>query len=285
MALRIFTNLSSLNSQRAMQINNARLGSSLERIASGIRLQRSSDDIAAMSVSDALHGDAVALRQGAKNLADGFSLINTADGAVSEQMSILIRLREITSQAATGTIGDTERATVNMEFTALRREFDRIAATAEFNSRKLLDGSLSSGSSDTTVIQLGLDSSDNNRFNLNTEINLSATTSSNLGFSTDSISTDTAALTAMSRLTSAIEELSGIRGRIGAVQERLQYARDHVNATVENLNGAISTMRDADFAEEFAGLTRNQILVQGAAAMIGQANLIPQSVLTLLQEQ
>ena len=285
MALRIFTNLSSLNSQRAMQINNARLASSLERVASGIRLQRSSDDIAAMSVSDALHGDAVAIRQGAKNLADGFSLINTADGAVSEQMSILIRLREITSQAATGTIGDTERATVNMEFSALRTEFDRIAATAEFNSRKLLDGSLSSGSSDTTVIQLGLDSSDNNRFNLNTEINLSATTSSNLGFSTDSISTDTAALTAMSSLTKAIEELSAIRGRIGAVQERLQYAKDHLNATVENLNGAISTMRDADFAEEFAGLTRNQILVQGAAAMIGQANLIPQAVLTLLQEQ
>ena len=285
MALRIFTNLSSLNSQRAMQINNARLGSSLERIASGIRLQRSSDDLAAMSVSEALRGDAVALRQGAKNLADGFSLINTADGAVSEQMSILIRLREITSQAATGTIGDTERVTINMEFTGLRREFDRIAATSEFNSRKLLDGSLSSGSSDTTVIQLGLDSSDNNRFNLNTEINLSATTSSNLGFSTDSISTNTAALTAMSSLTEAIEELSGIRGRIGAVQERLQYAKDHLNATVENLNGAISTMRDADFAEEFAGLTRNQILVQGAAAMIGQANLIPQAVLTLLQDQ
>ena len=285
MALRIFTNISSLNSQRAMQINNARLGSSLERIASGIRLQRSSDDIAAMSVSDALHGDAVALRQGAKNLADGFSLINTADGAISEQASILIRLREITSQAATGTIGDTERATVNMEFTALRAEFDRIAATAEFNSRKLLDGSLSSGSSDTTVIQLGLDSSDNNRFNLNTEINLSATTSSNLGFGTDSINTEAAALKAMSSLTAAIEELSAIRGRIGAVQERLQYAKDHLNSSVENLIGAISTMRDADFAEEFAGLTRNQIFVQGAAAMIGQANLIPQSVLTLLQEQ
>ncbi|HIN87182.1 MAG TPA: flagellin FliC [Nitrospinaceae bacterium] len=285
MALRIFTNLSSLNSQRAMQINNARLGSSLERIASGIRLQRSSDDIAAMSVSNALHGDAVALRQGAKNLADGFSLINTADGAISEQASILIRLREITSQAATGTIGDTERAAVNMEFTALRAEFDRIAATSEFNGRKLLDGSLSSGSSDTMVIQLGLDSSDNNRFNLNTEINLSATTSSNLGFGTNSIITETAALTAMSNLIEAIEKLSAIRGRIGAVQERLQYAKDHLNSTVENLTGAISTMRDADFAEEFAGLTRNQILVQGAAAMIGQANLIPQSVLTLLQEQ
>jgi len=285
MALRIFTNLSSLNSQRAMQINNARLGSSLERIASGIRLQRSSDDIAAMSVSNALHGDAVALRQGAKNLADGFSLINTADGAISEQASILIRLREITSQSATGTIGDVERVSLQLEFSALRSEFDRIANSTEFNGRKLLDGSLAASSSDTTVLQLGLDSSDNNRFDLNQKINLTAVTSSALGFSTDSIATDTGALTAMANLTTAIEKLSAIRGRVGAVQEALDYSKAALDANVENLTGAVSTMRDADFAEEFASMTKNQILVQGAASMIGQANLIPQSVLTLLQEQ
>jgi len=285
MALKIFTNLSSLNSQRAMSINNARLGSSLERIATGIRLQRSSDDIAAMSVSESLRGDVTALRQGGKNLADGLSMINTADGAVGEQASILIRLREISSQSATGTIGDTERATLNMEFTALRSEFDRIAATSEFNGRKLLDGSLASSSSDATVIQLGLDSSDNSRFSLNKEIDLTATTSSKLGFSSDNIRTDTAALTAMGNLTSAIEKLSSIRGKIGAVQERLEYSKAALDASVENMTGAISTMRDADFAEEFAGLTRNQILVQGASAMIGQANLIPQAVLTLLQSE
>jgi len=285
MALRIFTNLSSLNSQRAMSINNARLGSALERIATGIRLQRSSDDIGAMAVSESLRGDVAALRQGAKNLNDGISLIRTADGALSEQASILIRLREITTQAATGTIGDTERATVNMEFTALRKEFDRIAATSEFNGRKLLDGSLSSGSSDAMVLQLGLDSSDNNRFDLNQKINLTAITSSALGFSTDSIATDTGALTAMASLASAIDKLATIRGRVGAVQETLDYSKAAMASNVENLTGAISTMRDADFAEEFASMTKNQILVQGAAAMIGQANLIPQSVLTLLQEQ
>ena len=112
MALRIFTNLSSLNSQRAMSINSARLGSSLERIATGIRLQRSGDDIGAMSVSESLRGDITALKQGAKNLNDGISMIQTADGALNEQSSILIRLREITTQSATGTIGDTERATL-----------------------------------------------------------------------------------------------------------------------------------------------------------------------------
>ena len=285
MSLKIFTNLSSQNSQRAMSINNARLGSAIERIATGIRLQRSGDDIGAMAVSESLRGDVKALKQGAKNLNDGISLIRTVDGALSEQSSILIRLREITTQSATGTIGDTERATLQLEFSALRSEFDRIANTTEFNSRKLLDGSLAASSSDTTVLQLGLDSSDNNRFDLNQKINLTAITSSALGFSTDSIATDTGALKAMANLASAIEKLSTIRGRVGAVQETLEYSKAAMASNVENLTGAISTMRDADFAEEFASMTKNQILVQGAAAMIGQANLIPQSVLTLLQEQ
>ena len=285
MALRIFTNLSSLNSQRAMSINNARLGSSLERIATGIRLQRSGDDIGAMSVSESLRGDVTALKQGAKNLNDGISMIQTADGALNEQSSILIRLREITAQSATGTIGNVERTSLQLEFSALRSEFDRIANTTEFNSRKLLDGSLAASSSDTTVLQLGLDSSDNNRFDLNQKINLTAITSSALGFSTDSISTDTGAVTAMANLTTAIDKLAAIRARVGAAQETLDYAKGALDASVQNLTGAVSTMRDADFAEEFASMTRNQILVQGAASMIGQANLIPQSVLTLLQEQ
>ena len=166
MALKIFTNLSSQNSQRAMSINSARLGSALERIATGIRLQRSGDDIAAMSVSQSLRGDVQALRQGAKNLNDGISLIQTADGALNEQASILIRLREITSQSATGTIGDTERATVQLEFSALRAEFDRIANSTEFNGQKLLDGTLAASASDTVVLQLGVDSSEDNRFDL-----------------------------------------------------------------------------------------------------------------------
>ena len=285
MALRIFTNLSSLNSQRAMSINNARLGSSLERIATGIRLQRSGDDIGAMSVSESLRGDVTALKQGAKNLNDGISMIQTADGALNEQSSILIRLREITTQSATGTIGDTERATLQLEFSALRSELDRIANTTEFSERKLLDGSLAASSSDTTVLQLGLDSSDNNRFDLNQKINLTAVTSSALGFSTDSISTSTGAATAMDNLTTAIDKLAAIRARVGAAQETLDYAKGALDSSVGNLTSAVSTMRDADFAEEFASMTKNQILVQGAASMIGQANLIPQSVLTLLQEQ
>ncbi len=268
-----------------MSISSARLGSAIERIATGIRLQRSGDDIGAMAVSEALRGDVRALRQGAKNLNDGISLIRTADGSLNEQSGILIRLREITAQSATGTIGNVERASLQLEFSSLRSEFDRIANSTEFNGQKLLDGSLAASSSNTTVLQLGLDSSDNNRFDLNQKINLTAITSSALGFSTNSIATDTGAVTAMASLATAIDKLSTIRGRVGSALEGLEYSKGALDANVENLTGAISTMRDADFAEEFASMTKNQILVQGAASMIGQANLIPQSVLTLLQEQ
>jgi len=284
MPLRIFTNLSSLNAQRALQISSDSLGGTLQRIASGIRLHRGGDDIAAMSVSESLRGDAIALKQGSRNLNDGIALVKMIDGALNEQASILIRLREISSQSATGTIGNTERATLNLEFSALRAEFDRIAATTEFNDRKLLDGTMSASSSKTTVLQIGLDSSTNNRFNLNQELSLSAVTSSNMSFSTSSISTETSAMKAMDTLSSAIKKLVTVRGRVGAVQNRLEVAFDNLNSYVEKLNGGISTLRDADLAEEFAEMTKKQVLVQSAAAMIGQANLIPQSVLTLLQQ-
>ena len=284
MPLRIFTNLISLNAQRALQISSDSLGGSLQRIASGIRLHRGGDDIAAMSVSESLRGDAIALKQGSRNLNDGIALVNMIDGALNEQSGILIRLREISSQSATGTIGDTERATLNLEFTALRSEFDRIAATTEFNDRKLLDGTMSASSSKTTVLQIGLDSGTNNRFNLNQELSLSAVTSSNMNFSTNSISTETGAMKAMDTLSSAIKKLVTVRGRVGAVQNRLEVAFNHLNSYVEKINGGIATLRDADLAEEFAEMTKKQVLVQGAAAMIGQANLIPQSVLTLLQK-
>ena len=284
MPLRIFTNLSSLNAQRALQISSDSLGGSLQRIASGIRLHRGGDDIAAMSVSESLRGDAIALKQGSRNLNDGIALVNMIDGALNEQSGILIRLREISSQSATGTIGDTERATLNLEFTALRSEFDRIAATTEFNDRKLLDGSMSASSSKTTVLQIGVDSSTNNRFNLNQELSLDAVTSSNMNFSTSSIRTETSAMKAMDTLSSAIKKLVTVRGRVGAVQNRLEVAFNHLNSYVEKINGGIATLRDADLAEEFAEMTKKQVLVQGAAAMIGQANLIPQSVLTLLQK-
>lgn len=285
MPIRIFNNIPSLNAQRILGINNDRLATSVERIASGIRINRGADDAAGLAISEALRSDIRALRQAIRNANDGISLINVTEGALNEQSGILIRLRELSSQAATGTVGSTERQTIQLEFNALRNEIDRIAATTEFNGQKLVDGSLAATVpfANQILIQVGIDSSVNSRINLNTEVDLQAITASSLGIDTLSVTTAGAALTALDLLNNSISIVTQGRGKVGAVQNRLVRTIANLSITVENLSAAESAIRDADIAEEVAFLTRNQILVQAATAMVGQANLIPQAVLQLLQ--
>ena len=285
MAVRIFNNIPSLNAQRILGINNGRLAQSVERISSGIRINRGSDDAAGLAISEGLRSDIRALRQAVRNANDGVSLINVTEGALNEQSGILIRLRELASQAATGTVGSTERATIQLEFTALRNELDRISQTTEFNGQKLIEGSLASTATSTShiLIQVGLDSTSHSRINLNTEVNLEAITSTGLSIHELSVTSADAALTALEQVNTSIGTLTAGRGKIGAVQNRLIRTISTISIAVENLSAAESAIRDADIAEEVALLTRNQILVQAATAMVGQANLIPQSVLQLLQ--
>jgi len=284
MPVRIFNNIPSLNAQRILGINNDRLAQSVERIASGIRINRGADDAAGLAISESLRSDIRALRQGVRNANDGISLINVTEGALNEQAGILIRLRELASQAATGTVGSTERATIQLEFSALRNEIDRIAATTEFNGQKLIDGSLASSASASNqiLIQVGIDSSANSRINLNTAVDLQSITQTSLGIDVLSVTTAAAALTALDSINSAIAVVTQGRGKVGAVQNRLSRTISNLGISVENLQAAESAIRDADIAEEVAILTRNQILVESATAMVGQANLIPQSVLQLL---
>ena len=284
MPVRIFNNIPSLNAQRILGINNDRLAVSIERIASGIRINRGADDAAGLAISEALRSDIRALRQAVRNANDGISLINVTEGALNEQSGILIRLRELSSQAATGTVGSTERATIQLEFDQLRKEIDRISATTEFNGQKLVDGSLENtiASENQISIQVGIDSSANSRINLNTEVNLGAITASSLAIDILSVTTAGAALTALDAINTAVAKVTAARGAIGAVQNRLVRTIANLSITVENLQSAESAIRDADIAQEVALLTRNQILVQAATAMVGQANLIPQSVLQLL---
>ena len=284
MPVRIFNNIPSLNAQRILGINNDRLATSVERISSGIRINRGADDAAGLAISEALRSDIRALRQAVRNANDGISLINVTEGALNEQASILIRLRELSSQAATGTVGSTERQTVQLEFDALRLEIDRIANTTQFNGQGLVDGSLASGvvSTQQVLIQVGIDSGADSRINLNEQINLTAVTASALGVSTLSVTSAAGALTALDTINSAISIVTQSRGKVGAVQNRLVRTISNLSISVENLQAAESAIRDADIAEEVALLTRNQILVQASTAMVGQANLIPQSVLQLL---
>ena len=285
MAIRIFNNTASINAQRILGANNDRLAKSVERISSGIRINRAADDAAGLAISEGLRSDIRASRQAVRNANDGISVINITEGALNEQASILIRLRELASQASTGTVGSTERQTIQLEFDALRLEIDRIAATTEFNGQKLVDGSLASSvsSGDQIFIQVGIDSSADSRINLNTSINLTAVTSSSLSIDTLSVTSSEGALSALDSINTSIATVTQGRGKVGAVQNRLARTISNLSITVENLVAAESQMRDADIAHEVSLLTRNQILVQASTAMVGQANLIPQSVLQLLQ--
>ena len=285
MAVRIFNNIASSNAQRLLGANHDRLNHSVERISSGIRINKASDDAAGLAISEGLRSDIRALRQAGRNANDGVSLINITEGALNEQGSMLIRLRELASQAATGTTGSTERATIQLEFNSLRNEIDRITNTTEFNGQKLIDGSLASSIASTSqvFIQIGIDSNANSRINLNEQINLTAVTASALSIDTLSVTTSADALTALDGISKAISTVTATRGQVGAVQNRLMRSISNLSISVENLSAAESQIRDADIAEEVALLTRNQIMVQASTAMVGQANLIPQSVLQLLQ--
>ncbi len=284
MAVRIFNNIPSLTAQRILGVNNNRLALSVERISSGIRINRAADDAAGLAISEGLRSDIRALRQAVRNASDGISLLNVTEGALNEQSGILIRLRELASQAATGTVGSTERATIQLEFTALRSELDRITATTEFNGAKLINGNLASSVSATshTLIQIGIDNSANSRIDLNTQLDLTSIDSTQLAIHNLSVTASAEALTSLDKINEAIGSITESRGKVGAVQNRLTRSIANLSVSVENLTAAESSIRDADIAEEVAELTRNQILVQTATAMVGQANLIPQSVLQLL---
>jgi len=285
MPIRIFNNTASINAQNLLGQNNTRLSNSVERISSGLRINKAADDAAGLAISEGLRSDIRSLRQAVRNSNDGVSLINIAEGALNEQGSMLIRLRELASQAATGTTGSTERATIQLEFNALRNEIDRITNTTRFNDQNLIDGSLASSvsSANQIFIQVGIDNNVNSRINLNEQLDLKAITVSALSIDSLSVTSASGALDALDAINTAIGSVTATRGQVGSVQNRLVRTISNLNISVENLQAAESQIRDADIAEEVALLTRNQIMVQASTAMVGQANLIPQSVLQLLQ--
>ena len=282
MALRIFNNLASYSAQRLLSENNNKLSRIFYRIASGERIQQTSDDSAGMMTAEALKSDVRTLRQGVRNLNEGLSLLNVVDGALNEEVSIVIRMRELATQAATGTIGTTERQTTNLEFSAMRSELDRIANTTEFNGIKVLDGSLSSSASNHTTIQFGLNSNDVSSVDINRTVNVTALTALNLKLNALSISSQSGAATATEALKVTLDNMTEIRGRLGSTQNRLGRTLNNTLAAAENLTAAGSVIGDADLASDFAHLTKQQILVQSSSAMIGQANLFPQGVIQLL---
>ena len=280
----ILNNTLSNTAQKFLGINTQRVGQSIERISLGIRVNKAAEDIAGLAVSDALRSDIRVLRQGARNINDGISLINVVEGALNAQSGAVIQLKELATQGISGTIGASERQTLNLVISSLVAQIDRLAATTEFNGRTLLDGSLalSVQASEQDFIQIGIDSQDVSRINLNVELDLSASNSTQLGLNNLSVSSSADAQAALDQIETALDTLNFSRGRAGALQNRFSKTLGTIAVSIENLTAADSTIRDADIAEELAVLTRNQIIARAALTMVGQTNLSGQNLLDIL---
>ena len=285
MPLRIFNNLSSVIAQNRLDVNNRNLGEVISRIASGDRLFGTKANAAEKATSELLNSDTRTLRQASKNLNDGISLINVAESGLNEQSGILIRLRGILTIAG-GAIGQNERDTLQLEINTLRDEFNRIANSTEFNGQKLLDGSLavSIATDQHVVITVGLDSSASSQIDINSTVNLSSTATAALGLDAVSATSFDDTADSLSIVEAALDTISGFRASIGATQNRFTRALNTLNVSIENLTAAFSVIKDADIAEELDDLTKQQLLVQSSSAMVGQANLVPEGVLLLLQQ-
>jgi flagellin len=241
MTLRIFNNLSSQYAQNRLSSHNDNLGKAIVTVASGERVKNSSDDGASLAISESLQSDARAFRQEARNLQDGLSLINNiTEDDLNVIAEILVRTRELASQSSTGTIGDTERQTIQLEFEAQKQEIKRITNTNEFLGQKILDGSLSSDATDDDVIiHIGLDSRTENHINLNETLNLRATTTTGLGIEDLDIDGTKDALV---RLQEAVGDLRGTTARVDATQNRLTRAIQNLSANIEHLTAGASTL-------------------------------------------
>ena len=274
MGLRINTNIASLTAQRGLARVTDRIARSYRRLATGLRITSSADDAAGLAISERLRAQVRSLQQASRNAEDGISLVRTAEGALDEVGSILLRLRELAVQASNGTVSSQDRTTLDEEFQQLVAEIDRIARSAEFNDIQLLDGSSTSVS---FQVGPGISADDGLRARLTPVL------ATSLGLDVLGVTNVGNATSAMTAIDQAIDDVSRARGRFGAVQNRLASTIRYLGVQAENLTAAESRIRDVDMARETAELAKNQILQQAAISMLAQANTQPQLALQLLR--
>lgn len=290
--MRINNNISAMNTYSKLTAAQGAQGKSLEKLSSGLRINRAGDDAAGLAISEKMRGQIGGLNQAVRNAQDGISLIQTAEGALNETHSILNRMRELTVQASndTNTLGD--RKEIQKEMNELIAEVDRIGDNTQFNTKNLLDGSL-----DTTGVkfQIGANASQSVELKINSmksdEIGSTATKLDTLkvanvagadATSTTGILNHSTASAAITVIDDAIANVSAERSKLGATQNRLDHTINNLTTTSENLSAAESRIRDVDMAKEMMNFTKNNILNQASTAMLAQANQMPQGVLQLL---
>lgn len=279
MGLRIATNVSSLTSQRHMRNTRRLLDRSIERLASGYRINRAGDDAAGLAISEKLRAKTTGLIQAQRNASDGISLIQVAEGGLQEVQNMLIRLRELGVQAASDTIGGQERRYLDEEYQSLKEEIDRVANVTEFNGTVLLDGT--GGSLDIQVNTGGLNLLGVDRISFDAfkaDVNVDK-----LGLEELGVRNKEDAQRSLSIIDQAIQHVSSVRGELGAIDNRLVKTVRNLSVSIENLSAAKSRIKDVDIADETSELTKNNILMQAGTAVLQQANSIPEMALRLLQ--
>ena len=278
MGLRINTNVASLNAQRNLGRTRLMMDKTLEKLSSGERINRAGDDAAGLAISENLKATIRGLSQASRNAEDGISLVQIAEGSLAEVSSILIRLRELAVQAASDTIGSTERKFLNVEFEQLTSEIDRIANSTEFNGVHLLNGTGA-----VFDIQIGTKNdpiSDRLTFDASSaDANVAA-----LGLNLASVADKISAQNSLASIDQAIISISGVRADFGALQNRLQSTVNNIAIGVENLSAANSRVRDADVAKETAVLTRSTIMLQAGTSVLAQANGYMKNAIHLINE-
>ena len=269
-------NMNAMNAHRQMAINTRNQGKSIEKLSSGLRINRAGDDAAGLSISEKMRGQIRGLQQASRNAQDGISLIQTAEGALNETHSILQRMRELAVQASNDTNISEDRTMASKEFEQLQKELTRIGNDTQFNKQNLLDGTLSTSSLN---FQIGANSGQ--------VINLAITDMRAEALSVASgdagIGTRASASASISSVDAAIKKVSDERANLGSVQNRLEHTIASDDNAAENLQAAESRIRDVDMAKEMMNFSKNKILSQAAQAMLAQANQSPQGVLQLLR--
>jgi flagellin len=269
----INTNVMSLNSQRALNMSQKSMATALERLSSGLRVNRAADDAAGLAIAERFTSQIRGLSQAVRNANDGVSMVQTGEGALGELTNAMQRMRELAVQAANGIYNDTDRESLDLEFQELNEEITRIISNTEFNDQKILQGT-------QITFQVGFQNSATDTITISSNNLVSTPTVSVVAAL--AIDTVSGAGSALDTLSDAIETITSERAKYGAAQNRLESTIRNLENVIENQSAAKSRIMDADFAKETAELTRTQILQQAGTSMLAQANQLPSNVLSLL---
>ncbi len=277
MGLKVNTNLNSLTIQNNLVNTNGAVSDSLRKLSSGLRINSAKDDAAGFAIANTFKARISSMRVASQNATEAQSMLQVADGAYSKINDIMIRMKSLSTQAASG---QTENLnTMNSEFKALQDEIDRIAASTKYGQTTLIDGSGSAASGIT--FQVGATAATENQIT----VSFKAATASCLGVSSNNVGIGSlaSAQAAMTAIDTALTSINAYMGNVGAFQNRLQYTVENLAVSIENFSASESAIRDVDMAAEISTFTKNQILQQSGMAMLAQANSAPQQILTLLR--